>query len=113
MEKFILTIKDDRKKSFLLELLKQFDFIELQKATEKKTDEYDFFASAGLWENRRSPLTNSGSRHGKEFSSLPRLHLLLNQFIQHLKKTHIILPTQYFFSLPVIPVNIHDIHRPE
>jgi hypothetical protein len=52
MEKIILTIKDDKKKSFFLELLKQFDFIEVQKAAEKKTDEYDFFASAGLWKNR-------------------------------------------------------------
>lgn len=52
MEKIILTIKDDRKKNFFLELLKQFDFIEVQKATEKKTDQYDFFASAGLWKNR-------------------------------------------------------------
>lgn len=52
MEKIILTIKDDRKKNFLLELLKQFDFIEVQKTTEKKADQYDFFASAGLWKNR-------------------------------------------------------------
>ena len=52
MEKIILTIKDDKKKNFLLELLKQFDFIEVQKATEKKTDTYDFFGSAGLWKGR-------------------------------------------------------------
>jgi predicted nuclease of restriction endonuclease-like (RecB) superfamily len=52
MEKIILTIKDDRKKNFLLELLKQFDFIEVQKATEKKQEQYDFFASAGLWKDR-------------------------------------------------------------
>ena len=52
MEKIILTIKDSRKKSFFLELLRQFDFIEIQKATEKKTDQYNFFDSAGLWKGR-------------------------------------------------------------
>ncbi len=52
MEKIILTIKDDKKKSFFLELLKQFDFIEVQKATEKRTEAYDFFGSAGLWKGR-------------------------------------------------------------
>jgi predicted nuclease of restriction endonuclease-like (RecB) superfamily len=52
MEKIILTLKDDKKKNFLLELLKQFDFIEIQKALDKKSDQYDFFASAGLWKNR-------------------------------------------------------------
>ncbi len=36
MEKIILTIKDERRKGFLLELLKQFDFIEVQKTLEKK-----------------------------------------------------------------------------
>ncbi len=52
MEKITLTIKDGRKKNFFLELLKQFDFIEVQKTAEKKTDHYDFFASAGLWKHR-------------------------------------------------------------
>ncbi len=52
MEKIILTIKDEKRKNFLLELLKQFDFIEVQKATEKKQEQYDFFASAGLWKGR-------------------------------------------------------------
>jgi hypothetical protein len=52
MEKIILTIKDDRKKSFFLELRKKFDFIEIQTARERKTDRYDFFASAGLWKGR-------------------------------------------------------------
>jgi len=52
MEKITLTIKDSKKKGFFLELLKQFDFIEVQKGIEKKTGQYDFFASAGLWRNR-------------------------------------------------------------
>ncbi len=52
MGKIVLTIKDERKKNFFLELLKQFDFIEVQQTTEKKDDDYDFFASAGLWKGR-------------------------------------------------------------
>ena len=52
MQKITLTIKDDSKLNFLLELLKQFDFIEVQKTAEKKSDQYNFFESAGLWENR-------------------------------------------------------------
>jgi hypothetical protein len=52
MEKITLTIKDLKKKNFFLELLNQFDFIEVQKAKEEKTDQYDFFASAGLWKDR-------------------------------------------------------------
>ena len=57
MEKIVLTIKDKGKLSFLMELLKQFDFIEVQqlsvksKPTEAK-EEYNFFASAGLWKNK-------------------------------------------------------------
>jgi hypothetical protein len=53
MGKIILTIKDERKKNFFLELLKQFDFIEVQQTTEKKADDYNFFASAGLWKDRK------------------------------------------------------------
>jgi hypothetical protein len=52
MEKITLTIKDLKKKNFFLELLNQFDFIEIQKAKEEKNDQYDFFASAGLWKDR-------------------------------------------------------------
>lgn len=57
MEKIILTIKDKGKLSFLLELLNQLDFIEVQqpsmkpKALAARNDNYDFFASAGLWKN--------------------------------------------------------------
>lgn len=52
MQKITLTIKDDKKLNFLLELLKQFDFVEIQRATETKSDEYNFFKSAGLWKGR-------------------------------------------------------------
>jgi hypothetical protein len=52
MQKITLTVKDDKKINFLMELLKQFDFIEIQKSGEKNNDDYDFFASAGLWKNR-------------------------------------------------------------
>lgn len=52
MRKITLTIKDEKKISFLLELLKQFDFIEIQEMGEKKGNNYDLFSSAGLWKNR-------------------------------------------------------------
>ena len=54
MRKITLTLKDKNKLSFLIELLKQFDFVEIQKenAAKKQTGHYDFFASAGLWKNR-------------------------------------------------------------
>lgn len=53
MKKITLTIKDDKKINFLMELLRQFDFIEIQKSEEKKNEDYDFFASAGLWKDRK------------------------------------------------------------
>ena len=52
MKKITLTIKDDKKVNFLMELLKQFDFIEINKSGQKKDEDYNFFASAGLWKNR-------------------------------------------------------------
>lgn len=52
MQKITLSIKDDNKVSFLLELLKQFDFIEIHTIRQKKEDSYNFFASAGLWKDR-------------------------------------------------------------
>jgi hypothetical protein len=36
MEKITLTIRDGKKKNFLLELLSQFDFVEVKKEKEKK-----------------------------------------------------------------------------
>ena len=52
MQKIILTIKDDKKVSFLMELLKQFDFIEINQSEQKQDKNYNFFASAGMWKNR-------------------------------------------------------------
>lgn len=55
MEKFILTLKDASKRSFLLELLARLDFIELKTVDSKKehrTSDYDFFKSAGLFSGR-------------------------------------------------------------
>jgi len=52
MQKIILTIKDDKKVNFLMELLKQFDFIEINKSEQKQVEDYNFFASAGMWKNR-------------------------------------------------------------
>lgn len=53
MEQLILNIKDSRKLSFLMQLIKQLDFVEVEKVKKKKaTAKYDFFSSAGLWANR-------------------------------------------------------------
>lgn len=52
MQKITLTIEDDKKVNFLMELLNQFDFIKVQKSSRQNRDDYDFFASAGLWKNR-------------------------------------------------------------
>lgn len=52
MEKITLTLKDTKKKNFLLELLKQLDFVEIQKPQVRKPVKHDFFDSVGLWKNR-------------------------------------------------------------
>ena len=52
MQKITLTVKDESKINFFLELIKQFDFIEVQRSAKRKTDDYNFFASAGLWKDR-------------------------------------------------------------
>ncbi|MCP4456964.1 MAG: hypothetical protein GY816_02895 [Cytophagales bacterium] len=52
MQRITLTVKDDNKIGFLLELLKQFEFIEVQESEKKKSKKYNFFASAGLWKGR-------------------------------------------------------------
>lgn len=49
------TIKDGRKLRFLMELLKQFDFVEIEKSSSKSKisdKKHDLFASAGMWKNR-------------------------------------------------------------
>jgi len=54
MEQLIINIKNKQKLSFVLQLFKQFDFIEVVKINEKKTiSEYNFFASSGLWKDRQ------------------------------------------------------------
>ena len=52
MQRITLTVKDDNKMNFLLELLRQFEFIEIQKSEKKQKKDYNFFASAGLWKGR-------------------------------------------------------------
>ena len=53
MGQLILNIKDNSKLSFFLQLIKQFDFVEVVTVKKKETaSKYDFFNSAGLWENR-------------------------------------------------------------
>lgn len=53
MEQLILRIKDSSKLPFLLQLIKQLDFVEIERIKKKKTAvEYDLFNSAGLWANR-------------------------------------------------------------
>lgn len=55
MQELTIKIKDERKLNFLLELLSQLDFIELDTKLFKKqgTDaSYDFFNSAGLFKDR-------------------------------------------------------------
>ena len=53
MEKITLTIKDKKKKDFLIELLEQLDFIELESVSRKKNSRHNFFASAGLWSRKK------------------------------------------------------------
>jgi len=53
MEKLTLNIKDKSRMHFLMELLGQFDFIEIEKkAPQRSSAAYDFFASSGLWKDR-------------------------------------------------------------
>ena len=55
MQKITLTIKDNSKLHFFLELLKQFDFVEIQESSTKSkasAAKYDFFASSGRWKDR-------------------------------------------------------------
>lgn len=54
MEKLVLKVKEGRL-DFLIDLLKQFDFVEIQQTIVKKKrkkDNYNFFDSAGLWKDR-------------------------------------------------------------
>ena len=57
MENITLTVKDDSKLSYLLNFLRQFDFVEVKRhGLEQegvKSKHYDFFSSAGMWKNRK------------------------------------------------------------
>ncbi len=48
MEKITLTIKDKSKLNFIIELLRQFNFVEVQYKTDKKPSRDSFLSSAGL-----------------------------------------------------------------
>jgi len=52
MKKITLTIKDDKKIGFLMQLLEELDFIKIQQSGQKLHDAYDFFSSAGIWKGR-------------------------------------------------------------
>ncbi len=57
MTQIVVNIRDEKRLSFVLELLQAFDFVE-SVAIEKKVQqseaksENDFFAAAGIWEGR-------------------------------------------------------------
>jgi len=71
MKKIVLTIKDSRKKNFLLELLKQFDFIEVQKTSSaQKSSSYNFLILQGFGKIEISMFHNFVTKHGKEVVSL-------------------------------------------
>lgn len=55
MKQLTIRVKDANKMDFLLELLRQFEFVELQVQSQKRAKQessYDFLASAGLFKNR-------------------------------------------------------------
>ena len=53
MEQFILKIKDSSKLSFFMQLIKQLDFVEVERVKKRKTTvKYNFFNSAVLWAKR-------------------------------------------------------------
>lgn len=53
MERLILNIKDSSKLSYLMQLIKQLDFVEVERVKKKKnSSKYDLFSSAGLWADR-------------------------------------------------------------
>ncbi len=53
MQQLILKLKDSSKLSFLLQLINQLDFVELENVkTRNGQSDHDFFKSAGLWAKR-------------------------------------------------------------
>jgi hypothetical protein len=55
MENIVLKIKDPSKVESFLQILQQFDFIEVETPsnTKNNSDNYDLFASAGRWKDKR------------------------------------------------------------
>ena len=54
METLTIKVKNKERLPFLYEMLRYFDFIELQNVSieQPQRKEHDFFMSAGLWKNR-------------------------------------------------------------
>lgn len=54
MVQILINIKDNSKLSFLMQLIKQLDFVEVEMVKKKQVSaKHDFFSSAGLWANRK------------------------------------------------------------
>jgi hypothetical protein len=50
MEQLIVRVKDKRKLSFIIQLFKQMDFVEIELiAKDKSSKKHDIFNSAGMW----------------------------------------------------------------
>lgn len=59
MEQLVITLKDESKLPFLMQLIKQLDFVDVEIVRKKKnTPEYDFFKSAGLMASREIDAEN-------------------------------------------------------
>jgi hypothetical protein len=54
MTQVILNINDDSKLSFVIKLLKQFDFVDIKSSLTRvtKDNNHNIFDSAGIWEDR-------------------------------------------------------------
>ena len=60
MQNILISIKNKSKLQFLLELLKQFDFIEIKKVADKVSggNEKSFLKTAGIWKDRNFNVEN-------------------------------------------------------
>jgi len=54
MKSIILDIKDNSKFQSFIQFIQQLDFVEIREPAKKKSEnkKYDFFSSAGLWEDK-------------------------------------------------------------
>lgn len=54
METIVLNIKDQDKYLSFLQFVRHLDFVEIEKPEKRRilSEKYNFFSSAGLWENR-------------------------------------------------------------